>query len=276
MRHNYGEGLGRRVGALVLGAALLSLLPALPESTAEAGFLKDGVRPGAGDRLRTLVPPRAGSRDRIKPPGTPQATAPSSAPRKESHGWFWQVHAAKGAADAARWAPALDSLRQRRAGGKALVDADSLLAIRHAFGKDLAAAAARHNLSEALLIAVISVESRGTPQAVSPKGAQGLMQLIPSTAKRFGVSDPFDAAQNIGGGAAYLDWLLTEFRGDALLALAGYNAGEGAVRKHKGVPPYAETRDYIVKVLDAVAALEAACATPPISPRAICQWRAEG
>ena len=73
------------------------------------------------------------------------------------------------------------------------------------------------------------------------------MQLIPATARRFGVADAFEPAANIAGGAAYLDWLLHEFGGDVLLALAGYNAGENAVHEHNGVPPYPETRDYVVR-----------------------------
>jgi soluble lytic murein transglycosylase-like protein len=98
------------------------------------------------------------------------------------------------------------------------------------------------------------------------------MQLIPATARRFGVADSFDPAQNIEGGAAYLDWLLETFREDPILALAGYNAGEGAVEKHRGVPPYAETRDYVVKVFDALAAARALCAAPADSPRRACGW----
>jgi len=138
------------------------------------------------------------------------------------------------------------------------------------YGTEIRNAARKHNVSEALLAAVITVESLGKSKAVSHKGAQGLMQLIPATAKRFGVTNAFDPAQNIAGGATYLSWLLNEFRGDALLALAGYNAGEGAVRKNKGVPPYAETRDYVVKVMDAMAALQGICPDSAKSPRTRC------
>lgn len=119
-------------------------------------------------------------------------------------------------------------------------------------------------VSPALALAVIAVESAGRPGAVSHAGAQGLMQLMPATAERFGVSDALDPRQNIRGGVRYLDWLLGHFGGDAVLALAGYNAGEGAVRRHAGVPPYAETRDYVPKVLAAFAVARGLCATPPM------------
>ena len=151
-----------------------------------------------------------------------------------------------------------------------MVSAASLRDIATTYSDEIARAARAHNVSEALIAAVISIESRGKQQAVSPKGARGLMQLIPATAKRFGVQDSFDTRQNINGGAAYLDWLLREFRGDTLLALAGYNAGEGAVRKHGGVPPYAETRDYVVKVFDALTAAQALCPEPLTGPRQRC------
>ena len=87
--------------------------------------------------------------------------------------------------------------------------------------------------------------SGGRTNAISSAGASGLMQLMPATAERFGVTDRADPKQNIKGGVAYLDWLLKEFKGDAVLALAGYNAGENAVKKHEGVPPYAETQNYV-------------------------------
>ena len=91
--------------------------------------------------------------------------------------------------------------------------------------------------------AVIKQESRYDPKAVSPAGAQGLMQMMPATAQRFGLKDPFDAAANVEAGTKYLKWLLERFDGDVSLALAGYNAGEGAVDKYKGVPPYGETQN---------------------------------
>ncbi|MEM6906877.1 MAG: lytic transglycosylase domain-containing protein, partial [Pseudomonadota bacterium] len=102
------------------------------------------------------------------------------------------------------------------------------------------------------------------------------MQLIPATAKRFGVTDSFDPAQNIDGGAAYLAWLLKRFGEDPILALAGYNAGEGAVDKYGGVPPFTETRDYVAKVFDAIAAAEALCHIRPEGPRRSCLWRQGG
>lgn len=118
------------------------------------------------------------------------------------------------------------------------------------YADTIAAAADRHGIDRALLAAVAKVESNFDPFALSPKGACGMLQLIPATARRFGVKKVFDASENIEGGARYLRWLLDRFSGDVELALAGYNAGEGAVDRHGGVPPYRETRRYVVKVLD--------------------------
>ena len=105
-------------------------------------------------------------------------------------------------------------------------------------------------LDPELVLAVVRVESNFNPNARSPKNAQGLMQLIPATAERFGVRNAWDPQQNLRGGMAYLRWLLDRFEGDVALALAGYNAGEGAVQQYRGVPPYAETRDYVRRVTD--------------------------
>ena len=115
----------------------------------------------------------------------------------------------------------------------------------------IAEAANRHRLHPELLTAVARVESAFNARAVSPKGATGLLQLMPATARRFGVDDLMDADQNVDGGARYLSWLLDRFDGRLDLALAGYNAGEHAVDRYDGVPPYRETRNYVRRVMDA-------------------------
>ena len=108
----------------------------------------------------------------------------------------------------------------------------------------------RYGLSPALLKAVIHAESGFNERAVSPKGAQGLMQLMPPTAQALGVDDPFNPWQNIDGGTRHLADLVKVHRGDLSLALAAYNAGSNAVRRHRGIPPYRETRRYVRKVLE--------------------------
>ncbi len=117
-----------------------------------------------------------------------------------------------------------------------------------AYAAEIAAAARQHGVEEAIVRAIIHAESAYNPNALSRVGAQGLMQLMPATARRFGVGNAFDAGQNIQGGVQYLAWLLKRFNGDLTLAAAGYNAGEGAVDKYKGVPPYAETQRYVQRV----------------------------
>jgi soluble lytic murein transglycosylase-like protein len=104
-----------------------------------------------------------------------------------------------------------------------------------------------HEVSPLLVDSVIQVESNYNPYALSPKGAQGLMQLMPATARRFGVTDSFDAQQNIEAGVKYLKFLQATFKDDRL-AIAAYNAGEKAVTKYGDVPPYTETQNYVVKV----------------------------
>jgi len=107
------------------------------------------------------------------------------------------------------------------------------------------AMAPTYGLDPALVLAVIQVESAFQTNAISPKEAAGLMQLIPDTAERFAVRDVFDPQENMRGGMKYLRWLLAYFRGDVTLALAGYNAGEGAVDRYRGIPPYEETQTYV-------------------------------
>ncbi|SFP40786.1 Transglycosylase SLT domain-containing protein [Geopseudomonas sagittaria] len=119
------------------------------------------------------------------------------------------------------------------------------------YASQVAAAAAAHQLPEALLHAVIRTESNYNPVAISGRGAIGLMQLMPDTARELGVSDPWDPAANIHGGARYLKHLLQMFDNDLQLALAAYNAGPGAVlRQGRAIPPYAETRQYVPRVIE--------------------------
>ncbi len=109
--------------------------------------------------------------------------------------------------------------------------------------------APKYGIEPPLALAIGLTESALDPQALSPRNAMGVMQLIPETAERFNVSRPYDPEQNIRGGLAYLRWLLAYFEGDVALVAAGYNAGEGAVDRHRGVPPYPETRAYVERIL---------------------------
>jgi hypothetical protein len=113
----------------------------------------------------------------------------------------------------------------------------------------LAHAGAKHNIDEDLLASVVRAESGGQVRAVSRAGARGLMQLMPGTASAMGVDDTFKPEQNISGGTAYLDSLLTRYHDNVALALAAYNAGPAAVDKYHGVPPYRETREYVARVI---------------------------
>ncbi|GFE51515.1 murein transglycosylase [Roseobacter cerasinus] len=178
------------------------------------------------------------------------------------HGWFWD-----------KVSPSLfdagpDRLEQimqviSSAGKIRAPRLQQMQRIAQTNGRDILRSTVGTRVSPALVLAVISVESAGRADALSGVGAQGLMQLMPDTAARFGVLDPWAAEENILGGVQYLDWLMQEFGTDPVLVLAGYNAGEGAVRAHEGVPPFAETRDYVPKVLAAFQVARGLCLTPP-------------
>ncbi|WHP05488.1 lytic transglycosylase domain-containing protein [Acinetobacter corruptisaponis] len=119
---------------------------------------------------------------------------------------------------------------------------------KNAFDQLIRQAAQQHGVSEGLVKAIMHTESGFNINARSPVGAQGLMQLMPATARRFNVNNAYDPQQNIFGGVKYLSWLLKRFNGDTRLAIAAYNAGEGNVDKYGGIPPFRETQDYVRRV----------------------------
>jgi soluble lytic murein transglycosylase-like protein len=137
---------------------------------------------------------------------------------------------------------------------------------------DVREIAARHSVDPTLVEAVIRVESAGNPWAVSRKGAQGLMQLMPQTANALGVRDAFDPRQNIEGGVRHLRYLIDRYPGNLSLALAAYNAGERAVDQYRGIPPYAETQQYVQKVLGRGPVMSAAAAVPAAPVQLIYRW----
>ncbi len=179
-----------------------------------------------------------------------------------NYGWFWdKISPEQKSSGPGRLRDALSVLS-----GSGTVGAPRLQAmqdIAQARGIPILTATVGTEVSPALVLAMIAVESSGRADATSSAGAQGLMQLMPDTAARFGVTDAMKPEENIAGGVKYLNWLMGEFDNDPILVLAGYNAGEGAVRSYKGVPPYAETRDYVPKVLAAFQVAKGLCKTPP-------------
>lgn len=233
--------------------------PPFPEFTFKMG---KPPKKGAQKRITVQIEPEASP----NPQTTPDDDAPGATPKLASYAWFWTKVSPKLSMDGAkRLDLAMQSLGDGPNGmtvrGPRLQTVQEI-AQRH--GADILRATIGTRVSPALAIAVISVESAGKTAAVSSKGAQGLMQLMPGTAERFGVAKSLVPGENIKGGVAYLDWLMGEFGDDPILALAGYNAGENAVKSHEGVPPFAETRDYVPKVLAAYDVARALCKTPPV------------
>lgn len=177
--------------------------------------------------------------------------------------WYWQEVSPKVDVDPAeRFQDALIAV-QRGATKVGTPRLQTLKKISEQHGIDILTATIGTEVSPALVLAVIAIESAGSITVESQAGAQGLMQLMPATAARFGVGDSFEPRANIRGGVAYLDWLLKRFDRDPVLVLAAYNSGEGAVDEYEGVPPFAETRAYVPKVLAAWNVARGLCLTPP-------------
>jgi soluble lytic murein transglycosylase-like protein len=273
--------------APVCAAFVAGVLSCLPGSvSAQQGedftFRRVGVAPpSVGQRITVQIDPEEQAR-RIAPPSVVERAVPQPAlvamptPETARFAWFWTRVRPELDQGEGRFLASMAALREAPDDQRVPEPSvQHLQDIVSAHGPRILAATVGTGVSPALALAVISVESAGRTEAVSHAGAQGLMQLIPATAERFGVVDAMDPVQNIRGGVAYLDWLLTEFNRDVVLALAGYNAGEGAVRRNGGVPPYAETRDYVPRVLAAWRIARGLCATTPQLPSDGCVFAAQ-
>ncbi len=233
----------------------------------------DVPKPFPKFEAKRIKPPKPGSRNRINVFIEPKAdigpdviATPSGALAPASPGqfdWFWaRVSPEYSKSGPGRLEVAMTTL----ATASSKVPAprmQQMQEIAKANGVDILRSTIGTQVSPALVLAVITVESAGRADAISGAGAEGLMQLMPATAARFGVVDSMKPTENISGGVKYLDWLMGEFDRDPIMVLAGYNAGEGSVRKHDGVPPFAETRDYVPKVLAAFQVAKGLCQTPP-------------
>ncbi|MCL3880896.1 lytic transglycosylase domain-containing protein [Marivita sp. GX14005] len=253
----------KRLPALTLCALALCAPHAFAEPPPFPEFSAKRVKPpkpGVQKRITVQIAPRAPEPDT---PRTPQSEPRPSG--SEILSWFWaEISPSLDAQGPGRLEPALVRLSNPPAGeGVAAPRLQDLQDIAARYGADILLNSAGTRVSPALALAVIAVESAGRFDAASSAGAQGLMQLMPDTAARFGVQDSLSPAQNIRGGIAFLDFLMTTFDNDVILALAGYNAGENAVLRSGGVPDYAETRVYVPKVLQAFQLAKGLCLTPP-------------
>jgi membrane-bound lytic murein transglycosylase B len=236
----------------------------------------------ASNRITVQIDPDAPSairapdpEDDLDPPANDDATestiasalaeATSSIPAPSAYDWFWAaVSPAMADSGPGRLEPAVEEIANAPDGSQVPTPRMQMMQdIARAHGTDILRATVGTKVSPALVLAIISVESAGRIDAVSSAGAAGLMQLMPATAERFGVTDRLVAEQSIMGGVAYLDFLMGEFKSDPILVIAGYNSGEGSIRDNSGVPPYAETRAYVPKVLAAWTVARGLCQTPP-------------
>lgn len=255
--------------AIILGVGV-AFLPG------HGGAFAESPPPFPDFQPKFVTPPKSGVRKRVNvqinrpAPAVVAAPAvqaePSGAISRSKPGqfdWFWaKVSPAVADSGPGRLEIAMNTLSASSSSVPA-PRLQHMQDIAKLHGVDILRSTIGTSVSPALALAVISVESSGRTDAVSSAGAQGLMQLMPDTASRFGVTDSTVPQQNIAGGVKYLDWLMGRFSNDPILVLAGYNAGEGAVDKHSGVPPFAETRDYVPKVLAAFQVAKGLCKTPP-------------
>jgi len=258
--------MGAAAAVLCLGL-LFGHPAAAQDATSFPDFTFKRVKPPEpGSTARRITVQIAPEPVAVARPSAPEAAVPGGDEPIGRYSWFWTtISPLLDDSGPGRLGPALIHIANDTSGQQiAAPRLTDLLGIARLHRAELLLNTVGTRVSPALVLAVIAVESSGRADAVSSAGAVGLMQLIPATADRFGVADSLNAGQNIKGGVAYLDWLLQEFGGDPILALAGYNAGENAVKRHGGVPPFAETRDYVPKVLAAFAVARNLCKTPPM------------
>jgi Transglycosylase SLT domain len=257
---------------LAVGLCLALPCAALAEQPTDFTFKRLKVGSGLpGKRITVQIDPAEQARllaalPVVQPRPEAAAVGPvaPAAPAGAKYDWFWEVVPTQVDQASGRFPLAMASLSQGPGGASVTAPRmQHMQEIAQTYGTEILKATIGTQVSPALVLAVIGIESAGKPDAVSSAGAQGLMQLIPATASRFGVVDSSDPAQNIKGGVAYLDWLMTNFDRDPVMVIAAYNAGEGAVAANAGVPPYAETRDYVPKVLAAWQVAQGLCQTPP-------------
>jgi hypothetical protein len=256
-------GMKRRFqlrSGLVLTLLAVIAGPSLPVYGAEHITLRNGFefdcarREVAGDRVRLYLLPAAGAL-------LPSARDGASGQGAEENANYIEVAAsavlrveqipdppAPPPTTAAPLTLPLVMLEPARTGSSPLTPATSPLTPAE-MGEMLALAGAQHNIDADLLASVVQAESNGNTRAVSRAGAEGLMQLMPGTASQLGVRNSFAPEENIGGGTAYLDALLTRYHDDIALAVAAYNAGPAAVDRYHGIPPYSETRAYVARVI---------------------------
>lgn len=252
--------------AIVAVCAAAQVMAETPSPYPSFTFKRVGVpNKGSTNRIKVQVDPA----DQLVPasaaPDAANPAAPDKAPVLTGLEWYWMGVSPKLADSGPGRLRSAVLFLDKAPEGKSVPRPrlQQLQDIAKAHGTDILMATIGTDVSPALVLAVIGIESAGKSDAVSGAGATGLMQLMPDTAKRFGVKDSTIASQNIKGGVAYLDWLMKEFDRDPVMVLASYNAGEGAVKKHEGVPPFAETRAYVPKVLAAWTVARGLCLTPP-------------
>lgn len=259
----------------------LAGLPAMAQNAApQSQEVQAQDSPTSTFQAKRVRPPKPGTQKLITIQIDPDAAAPADqygatgnsgqsaqqervAAVPQAYEWFWaEMSPTLAAANPGRVDAALTLLEARPdVPSPRLAD---MQAIVQSNGVDILMATLGTRVSPALVLAVIAVESAGNPEALSGAGAQGLMQLMPDTARDYGVQDAFDPRQNITAGVAFLDDLMARFGEDPLLVLAAYNAGPGAVENNAGVPDYPETRAYVPKVMQAYRTSRGMCQTVPL------------